>query len=159
MRVTTAEFIKNYGTLADRAFTEPVTITKNGRDRLVVMSADEYTRLVRRDRRAVRPEDLSEEVLAAIAAAGSGAADAAGTGAAATGPERGAGRLEGCVDGRRLVQLAGDRRVLGGVERVGIAIAVPTDGVEGMVLQDVGGVAAAVRHADLVLAAARDGFA
>jgi PHD/YefM family antitoxin component YafN of YafNO toxin-antitoxin module len=69
MRVTTAEFIKNYGTLADRAFTEPVTITKNGRDRLVVMSADEYTRLVRRDRRAVRPEDLSEEVLAAIAAA------------------------------------------------------------------------------------------
>jgi len=41
MRVTTAEFIRGYGTLADKALTEPVTITKNGRDRLVLVSADE----------------------------------------------------------------------------------------------------------------------
>ena len=40
MRVTTAEFIKRYGALADRALSEPVTITKNGRDRLVLLSAD-----------------------------------------------------------------------------------------------------------------------
>lgn len=31
MRVTTAEFIKGYGTLVDKVLTEPVTITKNGR--------------------------------------------------------------------------------------------------------------------------------
>lgn len=31
MRVTTAEFIKNYGSLADKALMEPVTITKTGR--------------------------------------------------------------------------------------------------------------------------------
>lgn len=69
MRVTTAEFIKNYGTLADKALSEPVTITKNGRDRLVVMSAEEYDRLMRRNRRAIRPEELSDEDLALIAAA------------------------------------------------------------------------------------------
>lgn len=69
MRVTTAEFIRGYGALADRALTEPVTITKNGRDRLVLLSAEEYERLRRRDRRAIRPEELTEEKVAAIAAA------------------------------------------------------------------------------------------
>ncbi len=69
MRVTTAEFIKGYGALADKALTEPITITKNGRDRLVVVSAEEYERLRRRDRRAVRGEELSEADLALIAKA------------------------------------------------------------------------------------------
>jgi PHD/YefM family antitoxin component YafN of YafNO toxin-antitoxin module len=69
MRVTTAEFIKNYGALADKALSEPVTITKNGRDRLVVVSVEEYGRLLRRDRRAIRPEDLSQEDIALVAAA------------------------------------------------------------------------------------------
>src|ERR1041384_8368409 len=64
MKVTTADFIKNYGTLADKALSEPVTITKNGRDRLVLVSADEYARLKRRDRRVVRLEDFTEEELA-----------------------------------------------------------------------------------------------
>ena len=68
MRVTTADFIKSYGTLADKALTEPVTITKNGRDRLVLVSADEYARLKRRDRRAILPEELSEADITAIAA-------------------------------------------------------------------------------------------
>ena len=68
MRVTTAEFIEGYGTLADTALTEPVTITKDGRDRLVLVSADEYARLKRRDRRAVLPEELTAEDAAAIAA-------------------------------------------------------------------------------------------
>ena len=66
MKVTTAHFIKNYGTLADKALAEPVTITKNGRDRLVVISADEYARLKRRDRRVVRLEDFTDEEMALI---------------------------------------------------------------------------------------------
>ena len=69
MRVTTAEFIKHYGTLADQALVEPVTITKNGRDRLVVVSAAEYARLARRDRRAIHPEELTEAQAALIAKA------------------------------------------------------------------------------------------
>lgn len=66
MRVSTAEFIKNYGTLADKALGEPVVITKNGRDRLVVLSAEEYSRLKRRDRRVFSVEELTEAQVAAI---------------------------------------------------------------------------------------------
>lgn len=69
MRVTTVEFIKGYGALADHALTEPVTITKNGRDRLVLLSAQEYERLRRRDRRAILPEELTDAEITAIAAA------------------------------------------------------------------------------------------
>ncbi len=69
MRVTTADFIKHYGRLADRALSEPVTITKNGHDRLVVLSAEEYERLKRRDRRVVRAGDLTDEEIALIARA------------------------------------------------------------------------------------------
>ena len=69
MRVSTAEFIKSYGTLADRALIEPITITKNGRDRLVVLSAAEYERLRRRDRRVIAAGELTDEEIALIAEA------------------------------------------------------------------------------------------
>jgi hypothetical protein len=69
MRVTAAEFIRNYETLADKAFIEPVTITRDGQDRLVVVSAEEYGRLLRRDRRVLCPEDLPDDDLALIAQA------------------------------------------------------------------------------------------
>jgi PHD/YefM family antitoxin component YafN of YafNO toxin-antitoxin module len=69
MRVTTAEFIKNDGSLADKALAEPLTITKNGRDRLVLVSAAEYDRLERRDRRAFRAEELSADEIALVAKA------------------------------------------------------------------------------------------
>jgi PHD/YefM family antitoxin component YafN of YafNO toxin-antitoxin module len=66
MKVSTADFIKNYGKLADQALGEPVTITKNGRDRLVLLSAQEYDRLKRRDRRVIRAEDLTDAEIEAI---------------------------------------------------------------------------------------------
>ena len=69
MRVSTADFIKNFGSLADQALVDPVRITKHGRDRLVMVSAAEYDRLKRRDRRVVRAEDLTDEELALIAEA------------------------------------------------------------------------------------------
>lgn len=68
MKVSTVDFIKNYGVLADKALLEPVIITKNGRDRLVVLSADEFARLKQYDRRAVRLEDFTPEDIAEIAA-------------------------------------------------------------------------------------------
>jgi prevent-host-death family protein len=67
MNVTTADFIKNCGALMDRTLSEPVTITKNGRDLLVMLSAEEYARLKRRDRRVVRLEEFTEEEMALIA--------------------------------------------------------------------------------------------
>ena len=69
MRVTTADFIKHYGSLADRALSEPVTITKNGRDRLVVLSVEEYERLRRRDRRVLQAGELTDEEVDLIAKA------------------------------------------------------------------------------------------
>ena len=66
MKVSSAEFIKNYGTLADKALQEPVTITRNGRDRLVLISSEEYERMRRRDRRVIRAEDLSDEEMEEI---------------------------------------------------------------------------------------------
>ena len=67
MRVTTADFIRNYSALADKALAEPVTITKHGRDRLVMLSAAEYERLKRRDRRVVAAEQITDEEAALIA--------------------------------------------------------------------------------------------
>ena len=67
MRVSSAEFLKNYGRLADTALTEAVTITRNGRDRLVLVSVDEYERLKRRDRRVVKLEDFTDEEMELIA--------------------------------------------------------------------------------------------
>lgn len=61
MRVSSADFIKNYGSVTDAALTEPVTITRNGRDRLVLVSVEEYARLKRRDRRAVAIDQVSAE--------------------------------------------------------------------------------------------------
>jgi prevent-host-death family protein len=69
MKVSSAEFQKQFGSLADKALTEPVTITRNGRDRLVLMSVEEYERLKRRDRRIVLLEDFTDEEMALIAKA------------------------------------------------------------------------------------------
>jgi len=69
MRVSTADFIKNYSTFADHALAEPVTITKHGKDRLVVVSAVEYERLRRRDRQVFQSADLPDRVLELIAQA------------------------------------------------------------------------------------------
>ncbi len=69
MKVSTAELVRNFGPLSDKALTEPLTITKNGRDRLILLSVEEYARLKRRDRVAIRAGALTEEERAAIAAA------------------------------------------------------------------------------------------
>ena len=68
MKVTAAEVGKNFGQFADRALVEPVTITKYGREHLVLLSADEYARLKRRDRQVYRAADIPDELLAAIEA-------------------------------------------------------------------------------------------
>lgn len=67
MKVSTAEFIKNFGTLADKALQEPITITKHGRDRFVLVAAAEYERLERRDRRVVALEEMTPEEIELIA--------------------------------------------------------------------------------------------
>ena len=65
-RVTSREFRRNFGHFQDEALKSPLSITRNGRDRLVVLSVEEYERLKRRDRRAIAVEDLSDAELEAI---------------------------------------------------------------------------------------------
>lgn len=64
--VSAAEFQRNIGKYQDIALTKPVAITKNGRERTVLLSADEYARLRRRDRRVLAAEELSERQIEAI---------------------------------------------------------------------------------------------
>ncbi len=66
LRISSAEFQKNIGRYQDAALTQPVTVTRNGRDRTVLISVEEYHRLKRRDRRVMGVADFSAEDIAAI---------------------------------------------------------------------------------------------
>jgi prevent-host-death family protein len=46
MRVSSGDFIRKFGTYTDSALSEPIIITKNGRERLVLLSIDEYNTLL-----------------------------------------------------------------------------------------------------------------
>jgi prevent-host-death family protein len=65
-RVTASEFQHAFGALSDKARREPVIITKHGRDSLVVMAAEEWQRLKRRDRRVGLTTELPEEWIEAV---------------------------------------------------------------------------------------------
>lgn len=69
VKVASAEFQKNIGRYQDMALTQPVLVTRNGRDRTVLISAEEYQRLKRRDRRVMNLDDFTEADIAAIEAA------------------------------------------------------------------------------------------
>ncbi len=64
--ISSAEFQRNFGVYQDKALTEPVAITRNGRERLVVVAADEYRRLKRRAREVLLVGALSDADLEAI---------------------------------------------------------------------------------------------
>ena len=42
MRVSVREVLRNFSYYTDKALAEPVIITKNGRDRIVMISAEEF---------------------------------------------------------------------------------------------------------------------
>jgi len=65
--ITSAELQRNFGKYQDEALTRPISVTRNGRERIIMLSADEYRRLKRRAREAIRVSDLSESDLRAIA--------------------------------------------------------------------------------------------
>jgi prevent-host-death family protein len=68
MKVSSTELQQNVGRYQDVAIREPVTITKNGRDHTVLVSADFFEALVK-GRVARRVEDLDEATIKAIEAA------------------------------------------------------------------------------------------
>ena len=67
-RISSAEFLKSYGRITERALREPVSITSHGRERLVLLSAEEYQRLKRQDRQALYPWELGPDDIRALEA-------------------------------------------------------------------------------------------
>ncbi len=66
LRVSSAEFQRNFGRYREAAIRDAVKITIHGRDSLVLLSADEYLRLKRRDRDVLHVSELSDAEIAAI---------------------------------------------------------------------------------------------
>ncbi len=66
IRVTSTEFSKEVGRYQDAALSQPVVVTRNGRDRTVMTFAEEYNRLKKRDREVLRLEDFSRDDIDAV---------------------------------------------------------------------------------------------
>ena len=67
--VTISDLQRQIGEIQDLALKEPVSITRNGREKYVFLSSEEYHRLKRRDREVLGVEELSEQDIRDIAAA------------------------------------------------------------------------------------------
>ncbi len=68
-RVSSTELSNRLGQYQDEALRRPVIITKNNRERLVMLSIEEYRRLKQLDRKALFVEELSDAELEAISRA------------------------------------------------------------------------------------------
>ena len=68
-RVTSRAFQRDFARIQDEALNSPVSITRRGRDWLVILSFKEYQRLKRRDRRMLAVEELSDAEIEAISKA------------------------------------------------------------------------------------------
>jgi prevent-host-death family protein len=66
LKVPAGEFQRNIGRYQDMALTQPVAVTRNGRERTVLISTDEYQRLKRRDRQVLTLSDFTEVDIAAL---------------------------------------------------------------------------------------------
>lgn len=65
--ITSAELQKHFGKFSDMAMREPVSITRHGRETLVVLAADEYKRLKSFDeRQALYPWELPDDIVKAL---------------------------------------------------------------------------------------------
>ena len=64
--ITSVEFQRHFGRYQDEALKGPVSITRNGRERIVVLSAEEYNRLKRRDRQVMALSDFTKLDILAI---------------------------------------------------------------------------------------------
>ena len=64
--ISSGAFLKAYGRIVETAMREPVSITSHGRERLVLLSAEEYRRLKSNDRVALYPWELDEEDIQAL---------------------------------------------------------------------------------------------
>jgi PHD/YefM family antitoxin component YafN of YafNO toxin-antitoxin module len=67
-KVSAAEFQRYIGRYQDLALTQPVAVTRNGRERTVMISIDEYHRLKRHDRQVLGLADVTDADIATLEA-------------------------------------------------------------------------------------------
>jgi prevent-host-death family protein len=67
--ISGTEFHRNLAKYQDAALSQPVIVTHNGRERIVLLSAEAFHELQRRSREVLPVEALSSADLAAIASA------------------------------------------------------------------------------------------
>jgi PHD/YefM family antitoxin component YafN of YafNO toxin-antitoxin module len=68
LKVSAAEFQRNIGRYQDLALTQPVVVTRNGRERTVMIAIEEYHRLKRHDRQVLGLADVTDADIAALEA-------------------------------------------------------------------------------------------
>ena len=68
IKVSDAEFQRDFGRYQDIALNQPVTVIRDGRQSTVLISTEEYRRLKRRERRVMAPEDFTDADIAALEA-------------------------------------------------------------------------------------------
>jgi prevent-host-death family protein len=65
-KVSATDLSNKFGQYQDEALKQPVIITKNNRERLVMLSIEEYRRLKQLDRKALFVEELTDADLEEI---------------------------------------------------------------------------------------------
>jgi PHD/YefM family antitoxin component YafN of YafNO toxin-antitoxin module len=68
LKVPAGDVQRHIGRYQDLALTQPVVITRNGRKRTVLISAEEYVRLKHRDRQVLTLADFTDADIAALEA-------------------------------------------------------------------------------------------
>ena len=68
IKIPDAEFQRHIGRFQDVALIQPVAVTRNGRERTVMISAEAYDRLKRHDRQVLTLADFTEADVAALEA-------------------------------------------------------------------------------------------
>ena len=66
IRVSSTEFSREVGRYQDAALSQPVVVTRNGRDQSVMISAEDYARLKRRERQVFGAGELPEATIEAV---------------------------------------------------------------------------------------------
>ena len=66
-RIPAAEFVRNFSSISDEALAEPVVITRNGRDRLILANIADFTRLLRLAAESKRDDEPTVDAMSCMA--------------------------------------------------------------------------------------------
>lgn len=68
MQVSSTDFQKQVGLFQDKALSEPIFVTRNGRERTVLLSVEEYRRMHKLSKRSLSVTELTDDEIEDVAA-------------------------------------------------------------------------------------------